>query len=171
MRYQTAPCPALKPSEAPLPASTARGRASYGTPLGSVNLTSARELATCGTMNLDDPSDTGRQTRARLIDGKAIAQASDMQVRGAVESSGRLGARRPGLAVVLVGNDPASEVYVRNKRRACEEVGIISVAHDLPAGTGEAELLALIATDSTMSRRSMAFWCSCRCRRRSARAR
>jgi methylenetetrahydrofolate dehydrogenase (NADP+)/methenyltetrahydrofolate cyclohydrolase len=53
--------------------------------------------------------------------------------------------RRPGLAVVQVGEDPASTVYVRNKRRSCEDVGIESFAHDLPASTGEAELLALVA--------------------------
>ena len=52
--------------------------------------------------------------------------------------------RRPGLAVVMVGDNAASAVYVRNKRRACEETGIVSVAHDLPASAAEAELLALI---------------------------
>lgn len=54
------------------------------------------------------------------------------------------GKRAPCLAVILVGNNPASEVYVRNKKRSCEKVGITSVAHDLPATTTEAELLALI---------------------------
>jgi methylenetetrahydrofolate dehydrogenase (NADP+) / methenyltetrahydrofolate cyclohydrolase len=82
--------------------------------------------------------------QARLIDGKAIAQALKHQVRAAIDARVAAGARRPGLAVVLVGSDPASEVYVRNKRRSCEEVGVISLAHDLPANTSEAELLALL---------------------------
>jgi methylenetetrahydrofolate dehydrogenase (NADP+) / methenyltetrahydrofolate cyclohydrolase len=83
--------------------------------------------------------------KARLIDGKAIAQSLTQQVRAAIDALVASGARRPGLAVVLVGNNPASEVYVRNKRRSCEEVGVISVAHDLPATATEAELLALLA--------------------------
>jgi methylenetetrahydrofolate dehydrogenase (NADP+)/methenyltetrahydrofolate cyclohydrolase len=82
---------------------------------------------------------------ARLIDGKAIAHSLRNQVRGAIDALIASGNRRPGLAVVLVGDNPASEVYVRNKRRSCEEVGVLSVAHDLPADTTEAELLALIA--------------------------
>jgi methylenetetrahydrofolate dehydrogenase (NADP+) / methenyltetrahydrofolate cyclohydrolase len=82
---------------------------------------------------------------ARLIDGKAIAHSLRNQVRGAIDALIASGSRRPGLAVVLVGDNPASEVYVRNKRRSCEEVGVLSVAHDLPADTTEAELLALIA--------------------------
>jgi methylenetetrahydrofolate dehydrogenase (NADP+)/methenyltetrahydrofolate cyclohydrolase len=82
---------------------------------------------------------------ARLIDGKAIAHSFRNQVRGAIDALIASGSRRPGLAVVLVGDNPASEVYVRNKRRSCEEVGVLSVAHDLPADTTEAELLALIA--------------------------
>jgi methylenetetrahydrofolate dehydrogenase (NADP+)/methenyltetrahydrofolate cyclohydrolase len=83
--------------------------------------------------------------KARLIDGKAIAQSLKHQVRAAVDALVASGGRRPGLAVVLLGNNPASEVYVRNKRRSCEEVGVISVAHDLPESTSEAELLALLA--------------------------
>jgi methylenetetrahydrofolate dehydrogenase (NADP+) / methenyltetrahydrofolate cyclohydrolase len=82
---------------------------------------------------------------ARLIDGKAIAQSVKQQVRASIDALVASGARRPGLAVVLVGNNAASEVYVRNKRRSCEEVGVISVAHDLPATASEAELLALLA--------------------------
>jgi methylenetetrahydrofolate dehydrogenase (NADP+)/methenyltetrahydrofolate cyclohydrolase len=88
---------------------------------------------------------TSSPSQARLIDGKAIAQSLKQQVRAAIDALVASGARRPGLAVVLVGNNPASEVYVRNKRRSCEEVGVISVAHDLPATASEAELLALLA--------------------------
>jgi methylenetetrahydrofolate dehydrogenase (NADP+) / methenyltetrahydrofolate cyclohydrolase len=82
---------------------------------------------------------------ARLIDGKAIAQSLKQQVRVAIDALVAAGGRRPGLAVVLVGNNPASEVYVRNKRRSCEEAGVISVAHDLPDSASESELLALLA--------------------------
>jgi methylenetetrahydrofolate dehydrogenase (NADP+)/methenyltetrahydrofolate cyclohydrolase len=85
------------------------------------------------------------EPRARLIDGKAIAQSLKQQVCTAIDALVASGGRRPGLAVVLVGNNPASEVYVRNKRRSCEEVGVISVAHDLAATASEAELLALLA--------------------------
>jgi methylenetetrahydrofolate dehydrogenase (NADP+)/methenyltetrahydrofolate cyclohydrolase len=54
------------------------------------------------------------------------------------------GQRLPGLAVILLGADPASSIYVRNKRRACEAAGVLSISHDLPASTSQAELLALI---------------------------
>lgn len=81
---------------------------------------------------------------AQLIDGRKLAAEVKTQVRGKIEAAlARIG-RRPALAVVKVGNDPASEVYVRNKRRACEEVGIRSVAHDLADSTSEIELLSLI---------------------------
>jgi methylenetetrahydrofolate dehydrogenase (NADP+)/methenyltetrahydrofolate cyclohydrolase len=81
---------------------------------------------------------------ARIIDGKRIAEEFRREVRKGTDALQAKGLRGPGLAVVMVGNDPASAVYVRNKRRACEETGIASVAHDLPASTTEAELVALI---------------------------
>jgi methylenetetrahydrofolate dehydrogenase (NADP+)/methenyltetrahydrofolate cyclohydrolase len=81
---------------------------------------------------------------ARIIDGKRIAEDIRHEVRKGTDALQARGRRTPGLAVVMVGNDPASAVYVRNKRRACEETGIASQAHDLPASTTEAELLALI---------------------------
>jgi methylenetetrahydrofolate dehydrogenase (NADP+)/methenyltetrahydrofolate cyclohydrolase len=81
---------------------------------------------------------------AQILDGKAIAARLKAEVRRDTDALEARGLRRPGLAVVLVGQDPASEIYVRNKRRACEESGIVSVAHDLPATTPEAELVALI---------------------------
>lgn len=81
---------------------------------------------------------------ARLLDGKGIADRllDDLAVRVAARVAG--GQARPGLAVVLVGNDPASAVYVRNKRRACIKVGIDAHDFDLPADTSDAELGALI---------------------------
>jgi methylenetetrahydrofolate dehydrogenase (NADP+)/methenyltetrahydrofolate cyclohydrolase len=81
---------------------------------------------------------------ARIIDGKAIAAELRQRVREQVEKRLVSGGRRPGLAVVLVGNDPASEIYVRNKRRACEEAGLLSRSYDLPADTPEQALLDLI---------------------------
>lgn len=81
---------------------------------------------------------------ARLLDGKKLSAQIKANVRRSVESMVSRGLRRPGLAAVLVGQNPASQIYVRNKRKACEEAGILSFAHDLPDSTSEAELLALI---------------------------
>src|SRR4029453_14355613 len=81
---------------------------------------------------------------AKILDGKAVAakerQRSAARAADFVSRHGR----PPGLAVVKVGEDPASAVYVRNKRKACEECGIASFAHDLPATTTRQELLDLI---------------------------
>lgn len=81
---------------------------------------------------------------ARLIDGKQLATELKERLRVAIAARTGTGDSRPGLAVVKVGDDPASQVYVRGKRRACEEVGIVSFAHDLPAATSQDELLRLI---------------------------
>ena len=83
---------------------------------------------------------------ARLIDGKAIAAGIRSEIKAQIEARLTRGLRAPGLAVILVGDNPASEVYVRNKRKGCEEAGVRSFAHDLPAATSQAELLALIDT-------------------------
>ncbi len=82
---------------------------------------------------------------AEIIDGKAVAAAVRERVAAEVSSFESEHGRPPALATVLVGEDPASEVYIRNKRRACEEVGISSIHHGLPADTGEDELLDLVA--------------------------
>lgn len=81
---------------------------------------------------------------ARLIDGKALADKLLKDIRNQVDARLAAGQRAPGLAVILLGDDPASSIYVRNKRLACEKSGVISVSHDLPVSTSEAELLALI---------------------------
>ncbi len=81
---------------------------------------------------------------ARLIDGKALAREVKASVRSAIQDCVASGEPRPGLAVVKVGEDAASAVYVRNKRLACEDVGIHSFAYDLPQATTEAQLLGLI---------------------------
>ncbi len=82
--------------------------------------------------------------KARIIDGKSIAAGIRGQIKQRVTERIARGARPPGLAVILIGNDPASEVYVRNKRRACEEAGIVSRSHDLPASIPQKELVELI---------------------------
>ena len=81
---------------------------------------------------------------ARILDGKGIAEAllEDLARRVAVRTAS--GRPSPGLAVVLVGQDPASAVYVRNKRRAAKKVGIRAIDFDLPANTSDDELAALI---------------------------
>ncbi len=82
--------------------------------------------------------------RARILDGRRIADELLDGLKAQVDARVAAGKPRPGLAVVLVGHDPASQSYVRNKRRAAEKVGIEAFDFDLPAGTTEAELLALI---------------------------
>ena len=83
---------------------------------------------------------------AKLIDGKAVAAEVRERVRTEVaEYAAASGGRAPGLATVLVGDDPASHIYIRNKHTACEEAGIRSLNHELPDHTPEAELLDLIA--------------------------
>lgn len=83
---------------------------------------------------------------AQLIDGKATAEAIRDSIKQKVQARTDKGLRAPGLAVILVGSDPASEVYVSHKRKDCEQVGIISKAFDLPATTSQQELLDLIDT-------------------------
>jgi methylenetetrahydrofolate dehydrogenase (NADP+) / methenyltetrahydrofolate cyclohydrolase len=80
----------------------------------------------------------------QIIDGKAVAADVRARVAAEVEEFAREHEVRPGLATVLVGDDPASHVYVRNKRRASEEVGIASIHHELPASTSQEELADLL---------------------------
>jgi methylenetetrahydrofolate dehydrogenase (NADP+)/methenyltetrahydrofolate cyclohydrolase len=81
---------------------------------------------------------------AQILDGKAIAADIKQQIKRKVETRSLAGLCQPGLAVILVGDNPASQVYVRNKQRSCEEVGIYSERHDLPGDTHQDELLHLI---------------------------
>lgn len=81
---------------------------------------------------------------AQIIDGKKIAADLRKKLKLRIDQRLEQGLRAPGLAVILVGNDPASEVYVRNKRKGCEDVGIQSFAYDLPSDTSEEKLLQLI---------------------------
>ncbi|SER55907.1 methenyltetrahydrofolate cyclohydrolase /5,10-methylenetetrahydrofolate dehydrogenase (NADP+) [Azotobacter beijerinckii] len=81
---------------------------------------------------------------AKLIDGKVIAASLRQQIAQRVAERRQQDLRAPGLAVILVGTDPASQVYVSHKRKDCEEVGFHSQAYDLPTSTSQDELLALI---------------------------
>ncbi|EOU2462233.1 bifunctional methylenetetrahydrofolate dehydrogenase/methenyltetrahydrofolate cyclohydrolase FolD [Vibrio navarrensis] len=81
---------------------------------------------------------------AQNIDGTLISQTVRSEVAARVKARVEAGLRAPGLAVVMVGEDPASQVYVGSKRRACEEVGFVSKSFDLPASTSEKALLELI---------------------------
>ncbi|VAW70841.1 Methenyltetrahydrofolate cyclohydrolase / Methylenetetrahydrofolate dehydrogenase (NADP+) [hydrothermal vent metagenome] len=90
---------------------------------------------------------------AKIIDGKALAAKIRQSVRSEVEQFTEKASRAPGLAVILLGTDPASEVYVRNKRKACEEVGFYSISETLPESTSESELLEYVDklnTDDTI---------------------
>jgi methylenetetrahydrofolate dehydrogenase (NADP+) / methenyltetrahydrofolate cyclohydrolase len=81
---------------------------------------------------------------AKILDGKAIAANIRRHIKQRVQERVATEQRPPGLAVILLGTDPASQAYVTNKRRACEEVGFKSVAYDLPADTPQSKLLTLI---------------------------
>jgi methylenetetrahydrofolate dehydrogenase (NADP+)/methenyltetrahydrofolate cyclohydrolase len=78
----------------------------------------------------------------KLLDGKALAQKMRAQIKAEIEASSLI----PGLAVVIVGDDPASKIYVRNKVRACEEVGMRSFVYELPKETSQNELEGLLDT-------------------------
>ena len=81
---------------------------------------------------------------ANIIDGKRISAEVRAELKNQTEAFAAKTGVRPGLAVIIVGSDPASQVYVRNKRRACEEVGYYSEAYELPENTTQAELNALV---------------------------
>ncbi|WP_018651748.1 bifunctional methylenetetrahydrofolate dehydrogenase/methenyltetrahydrofolate cyclohydrolase FolD [Actinobacillus capsulatus] len=81
---------------------------------------------------------------AQIISGTAIAKQVKANIAEQIQAHTAQGKRKPGLAVILVGMDPASQVYVNSKRKSCAEIGIESKSYDLPAATSEAELLAII---------------------------
>jgi len=97
------------------------------------------------SMATDEGMVTATTARAAvIIDGKAVAAKVRRSVAEQAQHFAQRHGRRPGLAVVQVGEDPASSIYVRNKRKSCQDTGIESFAHDLPATTSEAQLLGLI---------------------------
>jgi len=81
---------------------------------------------------------------AKNLDGKALSEQILQQVRQGVDVRLAAGKRKPALAVILVGAEPASAIYVRNKRRSCETANVRSVSHDLPSSTTQETLLVLI---------------------------
>ena len=81
---------------------------------------------------------------AQLIDGKNISGKLKTKIKTIIQNQQEQGGKVPGLAVILIGEDPASSIYVRNKREACKEVGIHSIYHHLAADVLEADLLGLI---------------------------
>ena len=81
---------------------------------------------------------------ACILDGKTLAARLNAELANRVAARIAAGGQRPGLAVVLVGDNAASQIYVRNKRKFTETVGMLSFSHDLPATTSEPELLALV---------------------------
>lgn len=93
---------------------------------------------------MSEQSTSEQSHSAKIIDGKTIAKNVRAKVRQAVEKLVSKGERPPGLAVILVGLDPASQVYVNSKRKACEEVGFVSKSYDLPDTTSQFELRHLI---------------------------
>lgn len=89
---------------------------------------------------------------AQKLDGKALAESTQSQLKQRVEELKLKQGRAPGLAVIIVGDDPASAVYVRNKEKACEKIGITSFGQHFPSNTTQAELEAKIATLNDDSR-------------------
>ena len=81
---------------------------------------------------------------ANIIDGKAISAQIRAEIKEKTAKFAQDNGFKPGLAVIIVGSDPASQVYVRNKRRACDEVGFYSEAYELPEETTQEELIALV---------------------------
>ncbi|MFL5329498.1 MAG: bifunctional methylenetetrahydrofolate dehydrogenase/methenyltetrahydrofolate cyclohydrolase FolD [Gemmataceae bacterium] len=80
-----------------------------------------------------------------LLDGKKLAETMQAELAGQVAARVAAGKRPPGLATVLIGNNPASQVYVRNKRRSCAKVGMVSRDHDLAADTTQERLLEVVS--------------------------
>src|SRR4051812_24173368 len=79
-----------------------------------------------------------------LLDGKKLAATMQAEMEGEVRALAQTHGRKPGLAAVLVGENPASQKYVRNKRKACEKIGMASWLHELPKTTTQAQLLDLV---------------------------
>jgi methylenetetrahydrofolate dehydrogenase (NADP+) / methenyltetrahydrofolate cyclohydrolase len=111
-------------------------------PIPAISLSRARPYDTVG---IAGPAGAGRNMTARIIDGKTIAADLRGKVADAVHRLRRDRGVVPGIAVVLVGDNPASQVYVRNKSKAVAESGMRAFDCKLPATTGEAELMDLVA--------------------------
>ena len=93
---------------------------------------------------LHDNKKRATDMTAQLIDGKAVAATLKTEMADIIRAKVAAGVRQPALAVVLIGDDPASSIYVRNKREACEQVGVRSIYHHLPADISEEKLINLV---------------------------
>ena len=120
-------------------------------PLTAVNLPAGRLVAlsepvrqSAAPRRSKQPSSPPHAMSAQLIDGKSVAAEVRDRIRLRVADRLAAGKRPPGLAVILVGDDPASSIYVRNKRVACEEAGFVSRSYDLPGDTRPQALFELI---------------------------
>ena len=100
---------------------------------------------------------------AQIISGTQLASQIKSNVAQQISQYVAQGKRAPGLAVILVGADPASQVYVGSKRKSCAEIGIASKSYDLPETTTEQALLELIE-ELNQDAEINGIWCSCRCR-------
>lgn len=99
---------------------------------------------------------------AQILDGKSFAQKIQANLKTQIAALTPKMGRPPGLAVLMVGDNPASAAYVRNKERACERIGMASFGKHFPADTTQSELEAVIQ-DLKMSELT-GFWCNCRYR-------
>ena len=106
---------------------------------------------------------------AEIIDGKAIAAEVRAEVEERLRRTASAFGEAPGLATVLVGDDPASQIYVAGKHRACEEVGMRSIGHELPADAPRSELIELVEELNADDAGERHASCSCRSRLRSTR--
>src|ERR1051326_3650971 len=91
-----------------------------------------------------EENEEGITMSATILDGKKLAQTMQAEIASQVADLVQDRGIKPGLAAILVGDNPASQVYVRNKRRACEQVGVRSWLHELPKETSQQQLLDLI---------------------------
>ena len=98
----------------------------------------------------------------KILEGKKLAQTMQAEIAAQVADFARKHGLKPGLAAVIVGDNPASQVYVRNKRKACDAVGMTSWLHTLPAETTQDELLQLVEQLNCDPRGAAASSCSCR---------
>jgi len=88
---------------------------------------------------------------AKIIDGKQIANETILEIKETISKATMKGEKPPGLAVIQVGEDSASKIYIKNKRIACSKVGIKSFNYDLPEQTSETELIELVGSKSLAS--------------------
>lgn len=95
-------------------------------------------------LNIPIPNQLQKKMTAKLLDGKTVSESLRLNIKQTIAKNLAQSPLPPKLAVILVGHDPASSIYVANKRKACQDVGILSLSYNLPEETSELDLLALI---------------------------